>query len=104
MRDLSTDTAAGISTDRNPFPLCTKSHLFLDKGTFLSLSRLSRRTFWQDFFHVPIYYKEETKFCLSLCKSVCVHAHAQTKRPTALKFVTEILERVFEKTWKRFFF
>ena len=37
-------------------------------------------------------------------KSVCHHAHAQTKRPKPLKFGTEIIERVFEKNSKWFFF
>ena len=52
---------------------------------------------WQDFFfHVPIYYKAETKFCVSACKSdrVYVHAHAYTKRPTTSKFGSEIQEGV----------
>ena len=34
---------------------------------------------------------------------VCIHVHAEIKRPTALKFSTEILERVFGKLLKRFF-
>ena len=41
-----------------------------------------------------------------MCPSVNqpnVHAHVQTKRLTASKFGTEILERVSEKTSKRFF-
>ena len=40
------------------------------------------RIFCQDFSHAPIYYKAETKFCVS----ICVHAIVQTKRPTASKF------------------
>ena len=60
--------------------------------------------FGKIFFHAPIHYKAETKFFESVYKSVCVHAHAQTKRPTASKFGTELLERVFEKTSKLFFF
>ena len=62
------------------------------------------------FFMRP-YYKAETKFCASICKSVFVHTRSQTKRPTASKFGTEILERIFEKdlktdcfkNWSRFF-
>ena len=50
-----------------------------------------------------IYYKAETKLCVSICKSDCVHAHSQTKRPTASKFSTESLEKVLEKISKRFF-
>ena len=61
------------------------------------------RTFWQDYFHAPIYYEVETKFCVSVCKSVCVHAHVQTKKPIASTFNTEILEKVFEMSSKRFF-
>ena len=49
--------------------------------------------FGKFFFHASIYYTAETKFCVFVCKSVCVHARAQTKRPTASKFDTEILER-----------
>ena len=61
------------------------------------------RTFRQDFFfHTLIYYKAEIIFCVSVCKSVCVHVHAQTKRPLVSKFCTDILEKVFEKTSKRF--
>ena len=59
--------------------------------------------FDQIIFHGPIYYEVERKFCLSICKLVCVLANVQTKRPTASKFDTEILERVFEKASKRFF-
>ena len=51
-----------------------------------------------------LYYKSKMKFCVFVCKSVCVHAHAQTKKPTTSKFGTEILEMVFEKTSKQFFF
>ena len=40
---------------------------------------------------------------MSVCKSVFVHAHVQTKRLIASKFGTEILERVFEKSSKQFF-
>ena len=40
------------------------------------------------------YYKGDRKFCVF----ACLHAHAQTKRPTALEFDTEIVERVFEKS------
>ena len=54
-------------------------------------------------FHSPIHYKAEKKFCVSICKSVYVHTHSQTKRPTALKFGTDILEKVFEKISKQFF-
>ena len=35
--------------------------------------------------------------------SVCVHAHAQTKRSTDLKFGIQLPKRVFEKSFKRFF-
>ena len=52
---------------------------------------------------INVYYKAEMKFCVSVCKSVSVHAYIQTKRPTASKFGTEILERVFAKISKRFF-
>ena len=48
--------------------------------------------FHKIFFHAPIYYKVETKFCVSVCKSVCVHTHVQTKRPTASKFGTDTRE------------
>ena len=65
------------------------------------------RRFSQDFiFLVSIYYKAETKICVFLCKSVCVRAHAQIKRPTTLvqRFGTEILESVYKKASKKFFF
>ena len=48
-----------------------------------------------------IYYTAKTKFCVNVCKSVFVHDHAQTKKPIASKFGTEMLERVFEKISKR---
>ena len=57
--------------------------------------------FGKIFFHVPAYY--ETKFCVPVYKSVCVRAHAQTMKPTGLKFGTDILVRVFEKISKLFF-
>ena len=38
------------------------------------------------FFHAPIHYKAETKFCASIYKPICIHAHAQTKRPTFTLF------------------
>ena len=40
---------------------------------------------------------------MSVRKSVWVHAHAETKRPIASKFGTEILEKVFEEASKRVF-
>ena len=40
----------------------------------------------------------------SVCKSVCVHTHVQTKRPIASKFGVEILEKVLGKTLKGFVF
>ena len=46
-----------------------------------------------------LFCKSETKFCVS----ICVHAHTQTKRPTSLKFGTEILEWDFEKSSHRLF-
>ena len=56
------------------------------------------------FFYAPIiYYEAETKFCVFVCKSICVHTHVQTKRSIASKCWTETLEKVFEKTSKRFF-
>ena len=67
------------------------------------LWHICHRTFWQDLFHATIYYKVKTKFCVSVCKSACVHVHTQTRRPTGSKLGREILERVFEKTSKRFF-
>ena len=60
------------------------------------------RTFWQDFLLMCRYSVNKRKFCVCVCKSVCVHAHAQTKRSP--KFGTEILERVFEKTSSKRFF
>ena len=39
---------------------------------------------------------------MSVCKLVNVHVHVQTRRLTAPKFGTEIQERIFEKTSKRF--
>ena len=59
--------------------------------------------FGKIFFHAPIYCKTETKYCVFVCKSACIHVHAQTKRPKASKFGTEILEKSFEKSLKRFF-
>ena len=65
----------------------------------------------KEFFIIPIFgtlshilVKKETEFCVSVYKSVCVHAHVQAKRPTTWKFGTEILERVFKKTSRGFFF
>ena len=43
------------------------------------------------------------KFYASVCKSVCVISHAQTEKPTASKFGTEMPERVFEKILTQFF-
>ena len=54
--------------------------------------------FGKIFFHAPIHYEAEMKLCVFVCKSVCVRAHAQSKRAKASKFGTEILERIFEKT------
>ena len=59
--------------------------------------------FGKIFFHMPIHYEAETKFCVSVCKSAHVHSHAQTKRLIASKFGMKILEKVFGKTSKRFF-
>ena len=59
--------------------------------------------FGKIFSHAPIHYKADPEFCVSVYKSDCVHAHAQTKSPTALKIGTEILERTFKKTLKRFY-
>ena len=39
----------------------------------------------------------------SVCKSVRHHSHTQTKEPITSKFGKEILERVSERTSKRFF-
>ena len=57
--------------------------------TFCNYSYLG--TFWQDFFHAPIYYKAETKFCISICKSICGRIHIQTKSPIASKFGAKTL-------------
>ena len=56
----------------------------------ISLARY--RTFWQDFFHAPKYFKLKTKFCVSVCKSVRISADAQKKWHTTMKFGSEILE------------
>ena len=60
------------------------------------------RTFWQDYFHAPICYEAETKFCVAVSKSVCVHAHVQRKRLTASKFGTKILERFLRRPRNNF--
>ena len=48
-------------------------------------------------------YIIKTKFCASVFKSVCVHTHAQRKKPAVSKFGTEILERVLRRPRSDFF-
>ena len=45
-----------------------------------------------------------TKLRRSFVCQLCVLVHAQKKRPISLKFRKKILERVFEKSYKRLFF
>ena len=37
------------------------------------------------FFQAATYYETETKFCVSVSKSICVQAHAQTKKRTSFE-------------------
>ena len=53
--------------------------------------------------NIIISFKAETKFSVSVCESVSVHVHTQTKISTVSKIGRNILEIVFEKTLKRFF-
>ena len=54
---------------------------------FIIITSLARyRTLWQDYFHAPIHYEAETKFCMSFCKSDYAHVHVQTMRLTSSKF------------------
>ena len=47
-------------------------------------------------FSCALYNKEETKFCVSVCKSVSVHAHVQPKKLTASKFSRDSGEDVWD--------
>ena len=51
----------------------------------------------------PYIMKRRRNFVCPSVNQSNVHAHVQTKRLTASKFGIEILERIFEKTSKRFF-
>ena len=80
-------------------PFSTNRNNLLYEIFYIFLARY--RTFFQDFFHATIYYEAEMKFCVPICKSVCVHV---TARDLQLRSLVQRYWRGFLRRFRSDFF